>query len=120
MNTETQEQIPFHVAVFEDNELPPERKLELLKMCLDHYLIRADGAEKAVSIMRGALSVVEGACKTEDPERFDTILHNDIPMICGVALRATELVYTFELYARQHEARKQAQEPPSDGTPSPL
>jgi hypothetical protein len=78
------EMMDFHQAVFQDKTMTPDQRLYWLKVCADDYLAKMRGAERAVSILRGAMGVLQG-CAKDRPEN----LASDVPLVCGVALRAT-------------------------------
>lgn len=78
------ELLDFHQAVFQDKTMTPEQKLYWLKTCADDYLVKMRAAERVANILRGALGVLEG-CAKDRPEN----LASDVPLVCGVALRAT-------------------------------
>lgn len=97
----------FHQAVFDDKTMTPEQKLYWLKACADDYLTKMRAAEHVANIVRGALAVLEG-CAKDRPEN----LASDVPLVCGVALRATAPKIGLDVHkAKASEGETQPAQP---------
>jgi hypothetical protein len=116
-DTRADEHLPelqdFHQAVFDDETMTPEMKLHWLKVCADDYLAKMRQAERATNILRGAMGVIQG-CAKDRPEN----LASDVPLVCGVALRATAPKLGVDVH-KAAAAERDEQAPQVASAPAP-